>query len=310
MTTVTALDNIRAQVQEYVLDVIASSESQNEAARQLGLSAAHLINFREGNWDKISDKLFRQIAAKAKIDQSWSIAPTTNFIIATSLLNEAKRLSRMFGLVGFTGSGKSHALQLFCRKTPASYYALAHTEMNKRQFLYAIARATGVRLDNIGMTNGDMLDAICEKLNGDDKPLLVLDDAGKLPDPILRIVQIIYDRTERRCGIVLAGTEYMQESIEKKARRNKLGFRELKRRVAWWEQMGNLSRKDVASICETNGVTDEGAIGFLSKNVSDFGTLRNLIESAKDRADGGEITRPLLAEMIGSREIYTASWAQ
>lgn len=294
-------------VQAYVREQIEKSPSQNEAARLMGISPAHLINFREGRWELVSEKLFRQIAAKARLGAGWSVGLTTNLTIATNLLAEAKRYSRMFALVGYTGSGKTEALQLFCRKQPASYYVLCDSEMTKRLFLVAIIKACGLRLDNMGVTAGEMIAAIVSKLNTDSHPMLCLDDAGKLSDSVLRIIQIIYDRTERRCGIVLAGTEYLQESFERKARLNKPGFRELRRRVAFWEQMQPISNKDLAAICDANGVTDASAITYLHRNVADYGTLRNLVEIASQRAaeENTTVTRELLAELVGAREIYS-----
>lgn len=293
-------------VQAYVREQIEKATSQNEAARLLGISPAHLINFREGRWENISEKLFRQIAAKARVGAGWSVGLTANLTISTNLLGEAKRYSRMFALVGYTGSGKTEALQLFCRKQPASYYVLCDSEMTKRLFLMAIVRACGLRLGDMGLTAGEMIDAICQKLNTDNHPLLCLDDVGKLSDSVLRLIQIIYDRTERRCGIVLAGTEYLRESFERKARLNKPGFRELRRRIAFWEEMQPITPKDLAAICDANGVTDSSAIQYLFRNVADYGTLRNLVEIASQRAaeENTIVTRELLAELVGAREIY------
>lgn len=309
MNTKTISKDMLTAVQEYVQQRIETAGSQNEAARQLGISGAHIINFRDGNWDKISTRQLNQVAALAGIG-SWAQCRTRNLTIALSLLSQAQEYSRMLALVGFTGSGKTHALRLYARKTPQAYYVLADSEMNKKRFLTAILRATGVRPDDAGVTTGEMLDAICRKLTGEESPLLIVDDAGKLSDSLMRIIQIIYDRTEERCGIFLAGTEYLKESIDSKAMRNKMGFRELKRRVAYWEEMNAVTKEDVRAICEANGVTDRSAWAYLYSNVSDFGTLKNMIQNAKDVAmeTGAEITRDMLAEMNGSRMWHNGQW--
>lgn len=296
-------------VQEYVRDRIRTAGSQNEAARQLGLSGAHIINFRDGNWDKISTRQLNQIAAMAGVD-SWRDCQTTNLTIAISLLTQAQQYSRLLALVGFTGSGKTHALRLYARKTPQAYYVLADSEMNKKRFLTAILQACGVRPDDAGVTTGEMLDSITRKLNGEEQPLLIIDDAGKLSDSLMRIIQIMYDRTEGRAGIVIAGTEYLKESIDAKARRNKMGFRELKRRVAYWEEMSGITQADVRAVCQANGVDDKSAWTYFYANVSDYGTLRNMIQNAIDLAatEGMEVTRELLASMNGNRAWYNGKW--
>jgi DNA transposition AAA+ family ATPase len=294
-------------VQEYVQQRIQTAGSQNEAARQMGISGAHIINFREGHWDKISQRQFNTIAHLAGIN-SWRDVKTANLSIATGLLAQAQSRSRMLALSGYTGAGKTHAMRLYARKTPQAYYVLADAEMNKRRFLNAILQAIGVRPDDAGNNIGEALDAIARKLNREDSPLLMIDDAGKLTDSLLRIIQIIYDRTEGRAGIVLAGTEYLKESIEAKARRNVMGFRELKRRVAYWEEMSSISKVDVRGICEANGITDASAIAYLASNVSDFGTLREMVLNALDMADGGEVTREVLAALYAGREWYNPQW--
>lgn len=296
-------------VQEYVQEKIATAGSQNEAARQLNMTAAHLINFRDANWGKISLKKFNQVAALVGYS-GWRTCETENLIVATSLADQAQQHARMIALTGYTGSGKTSALKLYARKTPQAYYVLCDAEMNKKRFLFAILQAIGVRSDDAGSNVGEMIDAVCRKLNGEASPLLILDDSGKLSDSLLRIIQIIYDRTEGQAGILLAGTEYLKESIDHKARKNRMGFRELKRRVAYWEEMTSMTKTDVVNICTTNGITDKTAIGYLYSNVSDFGTLRNMIQNAKDlSADTGEeITRAMLAEMNNTRTWYNSKW--
>ncbi|RMF46273.1 MAG: hypothetical protein D6751_05520 [Deltaproteobacteria bacterium] len=299
-------DHLR-RVQQYVLDVIAGSASQNEAANKLGISPSHLINFRDGHWKAVSRKMFNKLAGLAGVN-NWGTYQTENLLLATSVAAAAQDESRMLALVGFTGSGKTHALRLYGMRTRNAYYMLAHSEMNKKMFLTAMLKALGVRIEEAGHTVGLMLDAVVRKLQAETQPLLIIDDAGKLTDSNLRIIQIIYDRTEGHAGILLAGTEYLEESLTKKARANKMGFRELRRRIAWWEQMGPLTRKDVGMICQANGIEDKGAMAWLYSNCRDFGTLRNMITNALRYAEthDTEVTRDLLETLNAKRKWYEA----
>lgn len=293
------------KVQAFVKQKIATAKSQNEAARQLGMSGAHIINFRDGNWESISDKEFRRIAAMAGVGNNWKDYPTTNLLIGSGVLKSAQHHSRFMGLVGFTGSGKTHVLRIYSRKTAGSYYILADTEMNKKRFLGEVLRALGVRADYGGINTGQMLKAITEKLNSEHKPLLIIDDAGKLSDSILRLIQIIYDRTEGRAGIVLAGTEYLQEMIERKARRNTMGYREIRRRIGFWAEMMPLGKKDVGTICKDNGITDHKAILYIFKQVKDYGTLKNMIINALTLRDKtGAVINLELMQSINQQSFY------
>jgi DNA transposition AAA+ family ATPase len=228
---------------------------------------------------------------------------TINFGLAINLLQNAQTYSRFLALTGATGNGKTHALKLYARRNANAYYVLCDSEMSKKRFMQAILQAIGVRPDDAGTNNGEMLAAIVRKLNSDNSPLLILDDAGKLNDSMLRVIQIIYDRTENHAGLVIAGTEYLAESVEKKARRNVMGFRELRRRVAYWESLEGISAEDVKSICEKNEVTDEGVIKYLVSNCHDFGTIRNMITNLKAMAKalGQPMSRDMLVNMNSNR---------
>lgn len=296
-------------VQDLVHEKIERASSQNEAARQLGISPAHLINFRDGHWNKISDKVFNTVAAQVGV-QSWKEANTVNFALAVNLLTNAQQYSRFLALTGATGSGKTTGLKLYARKNSNAYYVLCDAEMNKKRFITAILQSIGVRPDDAGTNTGQMVDAICRKLNSEVQPLLMLDDAGKLSDALLRIIQIIYDRTEGRAGIVVSGTEYLRDMMDRKARRNVMGFRELRRRVAYWEDMYELTREDVESVCRTNGITDVGAIKYLHANCIDFGTLRNMIENVRDYSEAVSepVSRDLFARMNQNRRWHSNDW--
>lgn len=296
-------------VQDLVHEKIGTASSQNEAARQLDISPAHLINFRDGKWDKISEKVFNLVATQVGV-KTWKDANTVNFSLAVNLLTNAQQYSRFLALIGATGTGKTHALKLYARKNSNAYYMMCDSEMNKKRFMQAILQAVGVRPDDAGSNTGDYIDAICRKLNGEVTPLLILDDAGKISDALLRVIQIIYDRTEGRAGIVIAGVEYLQTMLEKKARRNIMGFRELRRRVAYWEEMSELSREDFENVCQANGVSDTGAIKYLQQNCIDLGTLRNMIENLKKYAEkrGEAMSRDLLAQMNQNRTWVSKEW--
>ena len=296
-------------VQKYVQDYIAISASQNEAAAGLDLSSAHIINYREGNWDKISEKEFWRIAAMAGVTD-WQDCATQNFGIAMGLLRAAQEDSRMLGLEGFTGSGKTHALRMYARKNASAYYILADAEMNKKRFLSAILRAIRVKADDWGGNSSEMIETICRKLSAESRPVLIIDDAGKLSDPLIRMIQIIYDRTEGRAGIVIAGTEYLRTMVDKKARRNTMGYREFRRRIAWWERMEEPTKNDIREVCKVNGVTDPEAISFFQKAIADFGTLRNMVTNARKKAEqtGLSVTRELVSGLYAKRDFYIANY--
>jgi transcriptional regulator with XRE-family HTH domain len=167
-------------------------------------TVSNIVNFK---LDDVSERMMRTVAAFLKMDD-WQLMETNNFAIVHELLWEAQEYSRFFGIVAESGFGKTAALDAYKKKNPNCFYMLSDILMSGRKgFLGTIQRAMGIRE---GGTPAEMLEAIVVKLNSLKSPLLIIDDAGKLNDSNLRIIQLIYDRTERRCGIVMAGTPYLK----------------------------------------------------------------------------------------------------
>jgi len=295
-------------VQSYVQQMIKTAASQNEAAIQLGLSSAQIGYYRDGNWDKISNRAFNEMLAKSGAS-TWPTVQTRNLSQVFALAIAAQTQHKMLGLSGYTGAGKTHALRKYVAKQSGAYYVLVDAEQSRSRFLNDVCQALGIPESERGYIPSTMLDAVVAKLRTVTNPLLILDDCGAAKDEIFRIIQIIYDRTEHVCGILLAGTEYLPEVLTRKARRNTKKFRELKRRIAWWETLEEMSRDDLQRVAIAAGnVEDQKAISYLKRSVSDYGTLRHMLEGAQAiaRQKGIEVSAELLVNMNRGREWHRA----
>jgi DNA transposition AAA+ family ATPase len=285
-------NNVKDQVQAQIEATLAHS-SQAQLARQIGVSDATIINIRRGNWDLISDAMLGKIRAYFRLD-GWQVRNTHNFVVITKLCDDARTNKRMLAVAGYTGAGKTTALRHYATSNAEAYYMLATVVHTKRTFLESVARCMGI-VAPMGMS--DMLIAICDKLNTGSAPILIIDDAGKLSHSCLRLIQVIYDQTEHSAGIVLAGTEFLKEEIERASRRNALGFRELRRRIAYWQPLRRPTQQIIAAIAKDFAIEQPDAVEYIWRNAKDYGTIRNLILNADAiRArDGVAITRELLA---------------
>jgi len=174
--------------------------------------------------------------------------------------------------------------------------------MQRKDFLRGIQRSMGL---DVGGTVADMCYAITDALKRKDNPLLIIDDAGKLTDANYRLLQVIYDETEHHAGLVLSGTEYLKQYIDQMASKNKMGFRELRRRIAYWLPLEPASFRVIAAICHDHGITDEDAIRYISRNATDYGTLRNLITNAlKATEQPADITVDVLSDLTMGDKDY------
>jgi DNA transposition AAA+ family ATPase len=292
------MSDIKETIQKEIAEVLETGLSQNKLAEQIGISAATLINIKRGNWTDISEAMIMKLKAHFKIDD-WQIYSTTNFRIINDLCDEAATNSKMIAVAGYSGAGKTTALRTYAKKKSEAYYILGTAIMTQKSFLVALQRAMGV---SEGVTIQEKTEQIIRRLNSGQNSLLIIDDAGKLSDNIMRLIQIIYDETEFSAGIVLAGTEYLETYIAKNAQRDKRGFRELQRRISYWQGMYRPTRKEIVTFCSDHDITDTNAISYLCES-ADYGTLRNMITNAKmaSTKQNRKVDRSLLNDLrVGS----------
>ncbi len=295
------MNTLKSQIQTEVSEILKSGISQNKLAEQIGISAATLISVRRGEWENISESMLQKLRGHLRIND-WKIYETTNLKAITELCRDASENKKFMGLAGFTGAGKSTALRKYATKNPNTWYILGTTIMTQRTFLTAILRSMGI---SEGQAIQDKMSIIIREMNNNTDSLLIIDDAGKLTDNILRLIQIIYDETEDNAGIIIAGTELLYEYISKGAITGKRGFRELMRRVAYWQPVYKPAKSEVAYICNEYGIKDARAVSYIQSQ-SNFGDIKNLITNAilMHTRTGRAIDREMLEDLKVGNHFY------
>jgi len=267
-------DEIRAAIEARMK---IKRQSQNSLAREIGISAAQLINIRDRKYEQVSDKMLNRIASHLGMDD-WKIRRTRNLKIVTNLCADAQENHRFLAISAFTGAGKTTGLRHYAAKHPNAFYMHYNQLMSGRgNFFRQIQKAMGI--DEGGSPN-ELGMAIYGRLNELDHPLLIIDNASLMNDGNLALMQTIYDETEHHAGIVLAGTEFLKEYIDKGARKNKRGFRELKRRIAYWQPLYRPTPEEITVICADHGITDMHVINYIANAAPNYGSIRNLITNA------------------------------
>lgn len=271
----------------------AKKLSCNAASALIQISNATYSNMLNGatqpnnkKWASIKDELWLKVQKWANPQAStttinadgfkWPLMETKSLLTVLSLCKDAQDNSRMLSICADTGLGKTTGLKKYCSDTPAAYYVLCTVTMGRKDFVNAIARAIGLEAE--GSIHA-RITAIINKLGGMKNPLLALDDVGKLNEACLRLVQIIYDELEGRCGIVLAGLHYFQKFIFKNAVRDKQGFPELRRRIEYWQPLPRPSHGFIKSVCTKFGIVEEKAISYLCNTVDNIGALEAVIKN-------------------------------
>ncbi len=276
--------------------------SQNQAAKQINVSAALISNLINEKWDLISEAAWLLFANFVSWHTDrWQIRESRNLKVILDSCNDARENNRLLAVSGFTGAGKTTALKYYSNQTPNTYYVLCTVVMGRKDFLTAIQRALGIETE--GSIYNRVAD-IVDRLAKDNLPLLILDDAGKLNDVNLRLIQVIYDQLEFRAGIMLSGTEYMRNYIVKMANKDKMGFKELRRRIAYWQKLFRPTFSFVRNVCDDYGISDEHAINFIYREAGgNYGSLREMISNALRAAgERGSVSVDMLAGLsVGAK---------
>lgn len=242
-------------------DFIKQIGSQPKAASALGVSSATVTNFiKEGNRHKIGDGMWRKLAAGLSSGRAqWQLVETRDFKEVHTLLNYCQQEAAVVAITGEAGTGKSAAIDSYVRQVPNAYRLQCAEFWNKKFFLQELLRVMGKPYS--GLNIPEMVREATDLLSKQNAPLLVLDEADKLPDATLYFFITLYNQLEDVCGIALCATDHLKKRVLRGLKLNRKGFKEIYSRCNRnFIALEGPCADDVVAICTTNGVADKEII--------------------------------------------------
>lgn len=274
---------IAEKLQAYV----ESKESQNKAAKTLkGVSPATVSQVLNGNWELISEDMWRTIATQIGYDaRKWAVVQTEGYNEMYEVLSDAQENALVFAVIGDAGCGKSQAIKVYGERNRNTLVLSCSEYWNRKQFLVELLRSLGV--DAAGCTVVDMMADAVHQLKRREGVLLVLDEADKLSDQILYFFITLYNQLEDHIGIVLCATQHLEKRITKGVRNNRKGYREIYSRIARkFVQMPVVNASDIAAVCMANGITDKKTINeIVDDSDCDLRRVKRLVFAAKNSSN-------------------------
>ncbi|MES2732863.1 MAG: AAA family ATPase [Bacteroidota bacterium] len=273
MTKLPETIEIQKAIQDYVT---AKGISKNDLAKKTGVSAGTLSFIETGKWESVSPEMKLRIWNAVK-PMNWQLVPTANYSAVISTCEDARNRRRMLALVGSEGSGKTTALQSYYRNNRNVYYVSYDITMTSRHFLAVICREMGIQY--VGSPN-EMMSLIADELNSKPNALLIIDEADKMNNKMFMYLHVLRNKTMSNAGILLAGVEYLRNSLEKAVLRKKQGMAEFYSRVMAWQTLQSPTKAEIKEVCIQNGLTNTDKVKALY-GLTNYRLVANAIENEK-----------------------------
>lgn len=262
------------------IERLVEFSSQKRLAPTLGISTATISQMRNGNWQHISDDMWRKAKVNLKIDFDWHLAPITNFNIITKTLQAVQSRSLSIGISENAGIGKSETYKQYAKDFKNVLHIECKNIWSKKSYMKNLLNIAGLEAHG---TTEQLFEKFVDHVKGLQNPLMIIDQADKLKDPQLDLFMDFYNELQGHCGFVLSGVPALEKRIRRGVLRDKIGYREIWSRIGskFYDQITETTRKDVKLICEANGVSDAEDITYIF-NICD-GDLRKVKREIQKR---------------------------
>jgi len=255
------MDNLmKKEVAELLCRYVGNFASQKKAVSSLrNVSESTVIQIRKGNWDNISDEMWRAVGKQVGFSAKgqWTFVPSVkNCITLAQFFEDAKKYGNTYAIAGASGSGKTAAAKWYEGQTENVAHVECAEFWRKKDFLQHILMKFGK--ENAGGSVPEMMAELTDMLLKMEDPLLIIDEVDKLSDSVLFFFITIYNQLHGKCGIVMMSTDYMVKRIEKGRRMNKRGYAEIFSRIGRkFIGLPGVKGEEVQAICRCNGITNE-----------------------------------------------------
>lgn len=272
--------------------------TQATLARKAGISQTNLSHIAGNRWEDkvIGDAQWQKLAV---FFQNPTHIDSPNFLNITGAAQMAQEQRRIIGIDGYTGAGKSYALEQYWKSKPNVFLIRARRSMGGKTFMKEVARQIGCT--NISGQLYDIENAVIQRVKSiqGGPVLLILDEIEYLKPLALDSVKVLLQELDGVCGIVVCGI--IRQWLEKLSGRNIQGMPQFLRRLGHsWVQMAPISSAEVRSFARANGITNKEVINCLVRDCRDYDALqkytRDLIRVSQE--DGSAITPDLYNELF------------
>lgn len=249
--------------------------SQTRVAKKLKISdatlSANILN--PDNWSKIKESTWSDFATILDFqfnEQKWQIVDTFNTRKVHACLKTAQEQRMCLMISEKAGSGKTASIRAYKARNKGDVFVMECKEWSKKVFLTKLGQTVGVTFSTKSKAYemAEEITAFFKAKAISSQPVLILDEADKLTPSALRYVISFFNDLEDECGMVLAGTEYLEKMLKAGVKRQSMGFDEIESRFGRaYIHLAGADKNDVVAIATANGITDEKQIDEIWEQV-------------------------------------------
>lgn len=281
------------------------------AISQAANQGLHLKPEQEGKlWSAIQEIK----GTDARLDTDQPAAPvrfkTTVELYETKEYKEAMgwcayvfKKRKMGVLIGYPGSGKTTVLRNFCMAQNGVLYVEAWPQMRMGDMLETIARGLGISVKGNSYSKTQ---ALIDALRGREDVMIAVDEAeylAKWDVDKLEVLRKIWDNTGT--PIILCGTEQLEVMLTRGPKRENLA--QLYRRKVEIKLKG-IGPAEARNMLRGYNVAADAAddLAAIAGDVKHggMGTFAEILDLCLEAAEGGEITRAILASARKYKLMY------
>ncbi len=204
------------------------ANNQKRHSEHLGINPGIYSRILGGDLDNVlSDSNWSKIAILLNLNiegNRWATANTETYLKITHDLQrcQSQKLSLIF--CDEKGIGKTYTAKEYAKKVSDVGYVDCSNISSKNQMTRAIAKA-------FGFTSKGQFAAVRENLIDGllmlKKPLIILDEAGDMPDSCFCEIKSLWNALQDWCGWYMMGANGLAKKVDRKMDAQKVGFEEV-----------------------------------------------------------------------------------
>lgn len=250
----------------------ASGLSANKfAVERLGFSNGSKFSHIRKNWDKagmVGNDTWEAVEKYLTASEEYKGVPTENLKKVWKSCERAYALKKAIAVVGEGGLGKTFALEAYKRHIEAQqrfkvvYFDVSMIRTNK-QFVAGLMHSLDCHKAGTISTQIALMREYVRKQD----MLILLDEVSSLQGHNITIIKDVMTAFKDLCGLVLAGTPYFYNNLNRGASRDRHLFSETKDRIFMLpERLTKPTAKEAEAVFVANGITGEALNIVMGQN--------------------------------------------